>query len=184
MLNARWRGGGPLVACFGPRAVLGALFAFCAPSSSLIVLLSARTRAVAVGFLLCGSGGYPERLPLAATKMHSTWIRLNAVVFFSISLLGIAALLASWSTYFHRSHPVVTKFEFNQLRELKPTMSKQPGTRDIDRADITFDLECDLSSVFDWCVGACDAHLRGVPARSWEEDCEAFCCVPARSFRR
>jgi hypothetical protein len=94
--------------------------------------------------------------------MHSTWIRLNAVVFFSISLLGIAALLASWSTYFHRSHPVVTKFEFNQLRELKPTMSKQPGTRDIDRADITFDLECDLSSVFDWCVGACDAYLRGV----------------------
>eukprot|EP00750_Incisomonas_marina_P006449 INCI14558.1.p1 GENE.INCI14558.1~~INCI14558.1.p1 ORF type:complete len:180 (+),score=35.05 INCI14558.1:168-707(+) len=84
--------------------------------------------------------------------MHSAWIRLNAVVFFSISLLGIAAFLSALSTYFHVSHPVVTKFEFNQLRELKPTVNQQRGARDIDRADITFDLECDLSSVFNWNV--------------------------------
>jgi signal peptidase complex subunit 3 len=123
--------------------------------------------------------------------MHSTWIRLNAVVFFSISLLGIAALMASWSTYFHRSHPVVTRFEFNQLRELKPTMSKQPGTRDIDRADITFDLECDLSSVFNWCVrGAvrcavqCETAARcELSATRFSIDHLAVCVVCMRACR-
>ena len=84
--------------------------------------------------------------------MHSAWIRLNAVVFFAISLLGVAALLSAFTTFFHKSTPQITRFAFNQLRELKPTMTQQAGHRDIDRADVTFDLECDLGSVFNWSV--------------------------------
>lgn len=89
--------------------------------------------------------------------MHSTWIRLNAVFFFGVSVLGIAALLSSFTTYFHQSNPVVNRFVFNTLRELKATSHNRRHSsdytrkvRDIDRADITFDLDCDLSSVFNW----------------------------------
>jgi len=97
--------------------------------------------------------------------MYSAWARLNAVVFFAISLLGIAAFLSALTTYFHVSKPVVSKFEFNQLRELKPIRNKKKHSRDIDRADLTFDLECDLSSVFNWCVITLCSHASIMPLR-------------------
>ena len=83
--------------------------------------------------------------------MHSYWVRANAVVFFGISVLGFFSVLCAWSTSFHQPTPVLTKLRINSLRDLKPLRMRY-AKRNMDRAMFTFDLEADLSSVFDWNV--------------------------------
>ena len=77
--------------------------------------------------------------------MHSYWVRANAVVFFSIALLG-ALCFGCWLTgSMIEQKPVVEKFQMNTLKRL----SKYKG---IDRAVLTFDTSFDLTSVFHWNV--------------------------------
>jgi signal peptidase complex subunit 3 len=79
--------------------------------------------------------------------MHTVWVRLNAVVFFGLTVLlclsGLAALSKLGHTLRHR--PVVEKLALNSLRNLK----RHGG---VDRALFSFDLKVDLTPAFHWNV--------------------------------
>jgi len=80
--------------------------------------------------------------------LHLNKVLVSIVTAFILILICLLICVISIVSLFVQ--PVVTKFKFNQLRELKPSVHQQRGHRDVDRADITFDLEADLSSVFNW----------------------------------
>ena len=83
--------------------------------------------------------------------MHSTWVRSNAVFFFALSCLGVLAGLSAVTTYWHEAHPQVNVLEVNRLKSLR-TRVRQEDRRTEDRAFFYFDLDADLSSVFNWNV--------------------------------
>jgi signal peptidase complex subunit 3 len=80
--------------------------------------------------------------------MHSTWVRGNAVVFYALSVLGVLAGMCACTTYWHVPAPKVSVLRLNELSELR----SQPyrDGRVVDRAVLTFDLDADLTSVFNW----------------------------------
>lgn len=75
--------------------------------------------------------------------MHNVWVRLNAVVFFSLSVLLGMAVMAALSTYFHEGQAVVQTLKLNTVRALR----NQGG---MDRAVLSFDLKADLTPVWHW----------------------------------
>jgi signal peptidase complex subunit 3 len=75
--------------------------------------------------------------------MHSFWARLNAVIFFGLYSLGVLASLCAFSTYLHDATPSVTTLRVNNLRSLKVHNG-------VDRAMLSFDINADLRSVFNW----------------------------------
>eukprot|EP00937_MAST-01D_sp_MAST-1D-sp2_P004898 g4898.t1 len=75
--------------------------------------------------------------------MHSFWARLNAVVFFALYSLGVLAALCAFSTYLHTATPSVSTLRVNTLRSLK-------NHGGVDRALISFDVDADLRTVFNW----------------------------------
>ena len=75
--------------------------------------------------------------------MHSFWSRLNAVIFFALYSLGALAALCAFSTYLHTATPSVKTLRVNTLRSLK-------NHGGVDRALISFDIDADLRSVFNW----------------------------------
>lgn len=103
--------------------------------------------------------------------MHTVWVRLNALVFFGLTVLlclsGLAALSklghtlrhkpGKWQDFMlslnrvavhHSSHeyfdsPVIEKLALNSLRNLK----RHGG---VDRALLSFDLKVDLTPAFHW----------------------------------
>jgi len=77
--------------------------------------------------------------------MHTVWVRLNAVVFFGLTVLLCLSLLAALSKYGYASRyqPVVERLELNTLRSLK-------SHGGVDRALLSFDLHADLTPAFHW----------------------------------
>lgn len=77
--------------------------------------------------------------------MHTVWVRLNAVVFFGLTVLLCLAILAALSKYGHsyRHQPIVERLELNTLRSLKTHGG-------VDRALLSFDLHVDLRPAFHW----------------------------------
>ena len=85
--------------------------------------------------------------------MHTVWIRLNAVVFFSLSVLLTLSLLCSFSPPFlgdngnpdRPLHPIVSHVRMNTLRSLR-------AHGGVDRALFSVDLKADFNPAFHWNV--------------------------------
>jgi signal peptidase complex subunit 3 len=75
--------------------------------------------------------------------MHNIWVRLNAVIFFSLTVLLVLATFCSFSTFLHGGDPQVKVLRLNNLKSLR-----QHGGQD--RALLSFDLEADLRPAFHW----------------------------------
>jgi signal peptidase complex subunit 3 len=75
-------------------------------------------------------------------NMHSFWSRLNAVIFFGLYVLGFLASLCAFSTYNHFPDPTA-QLKVNTLKSLR-------NHAGVDRALLTFDMQADLTSVFNW----------------------------------
>uniref|UniRef100_A0A7S4J3F9 Signal peptidase complex subunit 3 n=1 Tax=Odontella aurita TaxID=265563 RepID=A0A7S4J3F9_9STRA len=77
--------------------------------------------------------------------MHTVWVRLNAVVFFGLTvLLGLSILAAlSKSGHSNRYRPDVKRLELKTLRSLK-------SHGGVDRALLSFDIDVDLRPAFHW----------------------------------
>jgi len=77
--------------------------------------------------------------------MHTVWVRLNAVVFFGLTVLLGLSVLAALSKWGHQSRyqPVVSKLELKSLRSLK-------NHGGVDRALLSFDLHADMTPAFHW----------------------------------
>ncbi|KAL7472224.1 hypothetical protein ACHAXS_012554 [Conticribra weissflogii] len=77
--------------------------------------------------------------------MHTIWVRLNAVVFFGLTVLLCLSILAALSKIGHtrRHQPIVTKLELNKLKSLK-------SHGGVDRALLSFDLHADMTPAFHW----------------------------------
>mmetsp|Transcript_53171 Transcript_53171/g.78922 ORF Transcript_53171/g.78922 Transcript_53171/m.78922 type:complete len:174 (+) Transcript_53171:146-667(+) len=77
--------------------------------------------------------------------MHTVWVRLNAVVFYGLTVLLGLSILAALSMYGHhnRHKPVVSRLKLKKLRSLK-------SHGGVDRALLSFDLHADLRPTFHW----------------------------------
>jgi len=79
--------------------------------------------------------------------MHTVWVRLNAVVFFGLTVLLGLSCLAAFSkighSYIHQ--PIIHKLELNTLRSLK-------SHGGVDRALLSFDIDADMNPAFHWNV--------------------------------
>ena len=78
--------------------------------------------------------------------MYSVWTRANALLFASLTALAVLCTLTSLSTYGHEAKPVVRSLALNKLQSLRQYRDNS------DRATLSFDLDADLSSVFNWNV--------------------------------
>ena len=81
------------------------------------------------------------------TKMHTVWVRLNAVVFFGLTVLLCLSLLAALSKLGHsrRYRPVIHKLELSRMKSLK-------NHGGVDRALLSFDLHVSRM-MMEWCRG-------------------------------
>jgi signal peptidase complex subunit 3 len=77
--------------------------------------------------------------------MHNLWVRLNAVVFFALTVLLALATLAAFSTYLHAGEPKVKVLRFDKLTQLMHYNGN-------DRAKLNFHLNADLTPAFHWNV--------------------------------
>ncbi|CEG48901.1 RxLR-like protein [Plasmopara halstedii] len=78
--------------------------------------------------------------------MYSIWTRANAAFFSSLTALAVMCALTTLSTFLHEESPVVKRLEMTELHSLRNYRDKT------DRATLSFDLDADLSSVFNWNV--------------------------------
>lgn len=78
--------------------------------------------------------------------MYSVWTRANAVFFTSLMALAVMAVLTSVTTFLHEPAPVVRALALRQVHSLRNYRDRS------DRATLSFDLDADLSSVFNWNV--------------------------------
>ena len=80
-----------------------------------------------------------------SVTMHTVWVRLNAVVFFGLTVLLVLAVLTWLSTLVvgPDAAPVVEFVKLNSLRSLR-------SHGGVDRALISFDARADLAAAFDW----------------------------------
>ncbi|KAL7530048.1 hypothetical protein ACHAWF_003221 [Thalassiosira exigua] len=77
--------------------------------------------------------------------MHTVWVRLNAVVFFGLTVLLCLSILAAISKIGHASRhkPVIHKLDLKTLKSLK-------NHGGVDRALLSFDLHADMNPAFHW----------------------------------
>mmetsp|Transcript_24219 Transcript_24219/g.22024 ORF Transcript_24219/g.22024 Transcript_24219/m.22024 type:complete len:170 (+) Transcript_24219:35-544(+) len=75
--------------------------------------------------------------------MHNIWVRLNAVIFFGLTVLLFLATLCAFSTFLHTDQPIVKTLKVNNLKSLR----NHGGS---DRALLSFDLNADLRPAFHW----------------------------------
>jgi signal peptidase complex subunit 3 len=77
--------------------------------------------------------------------MHTVWVRLNAVVFFGLTvLLGLSCMAAISKIGHSRWHqPLIHKLELRTLRSLK-------SHGGVDRALLSFDINADMTPAFHW----------------------------------
>ena len=71
--------------------------------------------------------------------MHTVWVRLNAVVFFGLTVLLCLSLLAALSKLGHanRHQPIIHKLALNSMKSLK-------NHGGVDRALLSFDLNVSM----------------------------------------
>ena len=84
--------------------------------------------------------------------MLNLWSRANSVFFFSLSVLLALAVGSALTTPWLPSAPVVRVLELRQLKTLRPQRESLQRGEVTDRAILTFDLEADLRTVFNWNV--------------------------------
>mmetsp|Transcript_6462 Transcript_6462/g.11878 ORF Transcript_6462/g.11878 Transcript_6462/m.11878 type:complete len:175 (+) Transcript_6462:144-668(+) len=79
--------------------------------------------------------------------MHTIWVRLNAVVFFGLTVLLGLSCLAAVSKIGHswKYQPVIHKLELKTLKSLK-------SHGGVDRALLSFDIHADMQPAFHWNV--------------------------------
>uniref|UniRef100_A0A7S1VL54 Signal peptidase complex subunit 3 n=1 Tax=Grammatophora oceanica TaxID=210454 RepID=A0A7S1VL54_9STRA len=79
--------------------------------------------------------------------MHTVWVRLNAVVFFGLSVLLGLSCLAGVSKLGHSLSykPIIKTLQLNKLRTLK-------SHGGVDRALLSFDIDADMRPAFHWNV--------------------------------
>ena len=75
--------------------------------------------------------------------MHNVWVRLNAVIFFALTVLLVLAVLCAMSTLLHQDKPTVKTLKMNTLKSLR-------NHGGVDRALLSFELNADLSPAFHW----------------------------------
>mmetsp|Transcript_18778 Transcript_18778/g.18890 ORF Transcript_18778/g.18890 Transcript_18778/m.18890 type:complete len:170 (-) Transcript_18778:6-515(-) len=75
--------------------------------------------------------------------MHNIWVRLNAVIFFSLTVLLVMASMCAFSSILHKTEARVKVLKLNNLRSLR-------NHGGVDRALLSFDLHADLKSAFHW----------------------------------
>lgn len=77
--------------------------------------------------------------------MHTVWVRLNAVVFFGLTVLLSLSILAGLSKIGHSSRyqPAIHKLALNNMKSLK-------NHGGVDRALLSFDLHADMNPAFHW----------------------------------
>lgn len=88
--------------------------------------------------------------------MHTIWMRLNAVIFFGLTVLLTLSIFAALSTITMTKAPVLEKLEINQFLFFKE-MRQNPARKgshnegyDYDQALFTFDVDIDLKPAFHW----------------------------------
>jgi len=77
--------------------------------------------------------------------MHSFWQRLNAIFFYTLSVLGFLAFAAAGTTYWHTAEPRVSL-------SLKKVMLRKIQGAGHDQAILSLQIDADLRSVFNWNV--------------------------------
>ncbi|CAM9671695.1 unnamed protein product, partial [Laminaria digitata] len=77
--------------------------------------------------------------------MHTAWVRLNAVVFFGLTVLLGLSVLTALSTFLHQGFPDVRKLSVSKFR----TFRKSEGT---DRLLLNIDVDAELAPAFNWNV--------------------------------
>ena len=75
--------------------------------------------------------------------MHNIWIRLNAVIFFALSVLFAMAVMCATSTFLHTAEPIVSVLRMNHLKTLR-------NHQGVDRALLAIDLHADMRPAFHW----------------------------------
>mmetsp|Transcript_22400 Transcript_22400/g.48215 ORF Transcript_22400/g.48215 Transcript_22400/m.48215 type:complete len:177 (+) Transcript_22400:147-677(+) len=77
--------------------------------------------------------------------MHTVWVRLNAVVFFGLTVLLCLSILAALSKIGHatRHRPIIHKLAMNKMKSLK-------NHGGVDRALFSFDMHADMTPAFHW----------------------------------
>jgi len=70
--------------------------------------------------------------------MHNIWVRLNAVIFFALTVLLGLAILCALSSYLHAPKPLLKTLKLNELKSFR-------SHRGDDIALLFFDLDADLS---------------------------------------
>jgi|LauGreSBDMM110SN_4_FD.fasta_scaffold101836_1 signal peptidase complex subunit 3 len=75
--------------------------------------------------------------------MQNVWVRLNAVVFFALTVLMVLAALCAFSTFLHKGDPVVKELRVSEMQSLQPYGG-------VDRALFKFDLKADLRPAWHW----------------------------------
>merc|ERR1711862_582296 len=78
-------------------------------------------------------------------NMYNVWVRLNAVVFFGLTVIVGLSVLAAISMTGHssRNKPVVERLELNTLRSLK-------SHGGVDRALLSFDIHANMNPALHW----------------------------------
>ncbi|RLO00789.1 hypothetical protein DYB28_006018 [Aphanomyces astaci] len=76
--------------------------------------------------------------------MHTFWTRANAVFMAAFTAMYTMCALTTLTTFLHTPSPLVYTLALNQVQSLRNYRDKT------DRAVLTFDLDADLSSVFNW----------------------------------
>ena len=75
--------------------------------------------------------------------MQNIWVRLNAVVFFALTVLLGLATLCAFSTFTHKTIPDVKELKVSEVQSLQPYGG-------VDRALFKFNLKADLRPAFHW----------------------------------
>jgi hypothetical protein len=69
--------------------------------------------------------------------MHNIWVRLNAVIFFALTVLLGLAILCALSSYLHKPLPILNTLKLNELKSFRSHSGN-------DIALLFFDLDADL----------------------------------------
>uniref|UniRef100_A0A7S3V0X3 Signal peptidase complex subunit 3 n=1 Tax=Aplanochytrium stocchinoi TaxID=215587 RepID=A0A7S3V0X3_9STRA len=79
--------------------------------------------------------------------MHSYWTRSNNVFFFGLAILSIASVLVNLSTTYvlPEAKPEINRLQVNEMRRFAPFRGQ-------DKAIVSYNLDFDLQSVFNWNV--------------------------------
>ena len=104
----------------------------------------------------CATRRPPPRVPVfaavatttATAAMYSVLVRANAIFFYGLTVLGVLSGLAAVSTYALPKPTPTVKLSMrpSQLQTFVPLGRGRPG----ERATFVFDMDADLTSVFDW----------------------------------